>query len=44
MRAEGGQLKLLRLTERVRDVMVITKLVTVFDVFDEEPAALASYN
>ena len=41
---EGGQLKLLRLTERVRDVMVITKLVTVFDVFDEEPAAPASYN
>ncbi len=44
MREKGGQLKLLRLTERVRDVMVITKLVTVFDVFDEEPAALASYN
>ena len=39
----GGQLKLLRLTERVRDIMVITKLVTVFDVFDEEGAAIKSY-
>ena len=44
MKDGGGQLKLLRLTERVRDIMVITKLVTVFDVFDEEPAAIASYN
>ena len=43
VRGAGGQLKLLRLTERVRDIMVITKLVTVFDVFEEEPAALASY-
>ena len=43
MRDEGGQLKLMLLTERVWDVMVITKLATVFDVFDEEQAALASY-
>ena len=43
MRDEGGQLKLLRLNERVRDVFVITRLVTVFDVYDEELAALASF-
>ncbi len=44
VRREGGLLKLLHLTKRVREVMVITKLVTVFDVFEDERAALASYN
>ena len=43
MRDEGGQLKLMLLTERVWDVFVITKLMTVFDVYDGEAAALASY-
>ena len=43
MRDEGGQLKLTLLTERVWDVFVITRLATVFDVYDEEPAALASF-
>ena len=40
---EGGQIKLLNLTERVRELMIITKLVTVFDTFEEEQAALTSY-
>jgi len=44
LRREGGRLKLLNLTERVRDVMVITKLVTVFDIYDEEAAAVRSYH
>jgi anti-sigma B factor antagonist len=39
----GGQLKLLNLTRRVRDLMQITKLYTVFDVFDEERQAIASF-
>lgn len=39
----GGVLKLLSLTNRVRDLMQITKLYTVFDVFDNEKAALASF-
>jgi anti-sigma B factor antagonist len=43
MRDEGGQLKLMLLTERVWDVFVITRLATVFDVYDEAAAALASY-
>ena len=42
VRGKGGQIKLLNLTDGVRDVMTITKLVTVFDVYDEELAALHS--
>ncbi len=44
VRGAGGEIKLLNLTKRVRDIMVITKLVTVFDVFDQELDALKSYN
>ena len=40
---EGGQLKLLHLTRRVRELLAITKLLTIFEVFDDEPAALASF-
>jgi anti-sigma B factor antagonist len=39
----GGQLKLLNLTEKVQDLLVITKLLTVFDVYDNEPEALSSF-
>ena len=39
----GGELKLLSLTSKVRDLLVITKLVTVFDVKDDEAAAVASF-
>jgi anti-sigma B factor antagonist len=39
----GGQLKLLHLTKRVKDLLVITKLYTVFDVYDDEPAAIRSF-
>jgi hypothetical protein len=38
-----GQIKLVQLTERLRDIMTITKLLTVFDVYDNEPDALASF-
>ncbi|KAA6457841.1 STAS domain-containing protein [Acidobacteria bacterium AB60] len=38
-----GQLKLLSLTKRVHDLMQITKLYTVFDVYDDEKTALASF-
>ena len=40
----GGQLKLLSLTEKVQDLLVITKLSTVFETFDNEAAALASFS
>jgi anti-sigma B factor antagonist len=40
---EGGQLKLLNLSQKIQDLMTITKLHTVFDVYDEETSALNSY-
>jgi anti-sigma B factor antagonist len=40
---KGGQIKLVHLTERLQDIMTITKLLTVFDVYDNEPDALASF-
>ncbi len=40
---KGGQIKLVHLTERVQDIMTITKLLTVFDVYDNEADALASF-
>ncbi|MBI4484404.1 MAG: STAS domain-containing protein [Acidobacteria bacterium] len=39
----GGALKLLNVTKRLRDLLVITKLLTVFDTFDSEASALASF-
>ncbi len=43
LRNQGGQLKLLHVTKRLREILVITKLATVFDVFDDETAALDNY-
>ena len=43
VRNRGGELKLLNLTKRVHDLMQITKLYTVFDVFDDEKKAIASF-
>lgn len=40
VRNKNGQLKLLNLTRRVRDLLQITKLLTVFDTFDNETEAL----
>ena len=39
----GGQLKLLGLTKRVKDLLQITKLYTVFDVHDDEAGAIRSF-
>ena len=39
----GGSLKLLNLTKRLHDLLSITKLLTVFDAYDSEPAALATF-
>lgn len=41
---QGGQLKLLKLTDRVQNLLVITKLLTVFDVYDDEAEALQTFN
>jgi anti-sigma B factor antagonist len=40
---QGGQLKLLSLTKRVHDLLQITKLYTVFDIHDDEAAAISSF-
>jgi anti-sigma B factor antagonist len=39
----GGQMKLLRLTKRIHELLTITKLLTVFQVFDNEKTALDSF-
>jgi anti-sigma B factor antagonist len=40
---QGGSLKLLNVTKRLRDLLVVTKLLVVFDAFDSEAEALASF-
>ena len=40
---QGGQLKLLNLTKRVKDLLQITKLYTVFEVHDDEAGAIRSF-
>lgn len=39
----GGMLKLLNVTTKLRDLLTITKLATVFELFDDESAAIASF-
>ncbi len=41
---QGGQLKLLNLTKKVQDLLQITKLLTVFDVSNDEAKAIASFD
>ena len=41
---QSGELKLLNLTKKVHDLLQITKLYTVFDVKDDEAAAVKSFN
>ena len=43
MANHGGALKLMSLTSRVKDLLQITKLYTVFDVHEEEAHAVASF-
>jgi len=43
VRNQGGELKLLKLTKKVHDLLQITKLYTVFDVKDDEAAAIGSF-
>jgi anti-sigma B factor antagonist len=43
VRNQGGELKLLRLTKKVHDLLQITKLYTVFEVNDDETTAIKSF-
>jgi anti-sigma B factor antagonist len=40
---KGGEIKLVHLTEPLREIMSTTKLLPVFDVYDDEPDAVASF-
>lgn len=42
-RSNGGSIKLANLTQRVGDLLQVTKLVTIFDVYDSEEKALESF-
>ena len=43
VRNQSGELKLLNLTKKVHDLLQITKLYTVFDVKDDETAAVKAF-
>jgi anti-sigma B factor antagonist len=43
VRNRGGAMKLLNVTKRVNELLVLTRLLTVFESFDTEAEALASY-
>jgi anti-sigma B factor antagonist len=43
VKGRGGDLKLLHLTKKVHDLLQLTKLYTVFDVYTEESAAVSSF-
>ncbi len=42
-RNQGASLKLLKLTKKVHDLLQLTKLYTVFDIYDDEATAIASF-
>ncbi|MGD0824127.1 MAG: STAS domain-containing protein [Terriglobales bacterium] len=43
-RNAGGAVKLASLSKRVGDLLQVTKLLTIFEVFDDEEAAARSFN
>jgi anti-sigma B factor antagonist len=43
VRKQGGELKLLNLTNKVHDLMQITRLYTVFEIMDDETVAVKSF-
>ena len=40
---QGGQLKLLNLTKKIQELLAITKLLTVFQTFEDEQKAISSF-
>ncbi len=44
MQNQGGDLKLASLSDRLRTLLTISKLNTVFEIFDDVEAAVASYS
>jgi anti-sigma B factor antagonist len=44
LRNAGGELKLTNVTEKVQSLFMITKLITIFETFDEVEQAVSSFN
>ena len=44
VRNSGGELKLANLTQKVNDLLTVTKLYTVFEIHNDEQAAITSFN
>jgi anti-sigma B factor antagonist len=42
-KGQGGALRLINVTKKLKDLLVVTKLVTVFDSYESEAEALASF-
>jgi anti-sigma B factor antagonist len=43
IKRNGGMVKILNLSSKVKDLMTITKLITVFETYDDEEQAVASF-
>lgn len=43
VKRRGGAMKLVSLPPKINDILQVTQLITVFDVFDDEAEALASF-
>jgi anti-sigma B factor antagonist len=43
VKKEGGVVKIINLATKVRDLLSVTKLITVFETFEEEEKAIASF-
>jgi anti-sigma B factor antagonist len=43
VRKQGGELKLLNLTDKATDLMQVTKLYTIFDILNDEAAGVKSF-
>lgn len=43
VKREGGTLKLLNVTDRIQSILMITRLGTIFETYDDEAQALASF-
>jgi anti-sigma B factor antagonist len=39
----GGSVKLANMTKKIKDVLIVTKLATVFDTYDSEAEAIKSF-
>jgi anti-sigma B factor antagonist len=44
LRHDGGQLKLLHVPRHLAELLAVTRLTAVFDVFDDEAAVIQSFN